>query len=101
MIVTPVIERHNMMIYHRIFTHRELEIMKMIIEQKTAQEIATIFYKSKRTIDGNRASIQKKMGVKSIQGIVAYAIAAELFTITFKDPKFKGYPKKAQIVTIT
>ena len=57
------------------FSDRELDIIRLICEEKTSREIAEALYLSKRTIDGYRTQIMEKIGVKGLVGIINYAIA--------------------------
>ncbi len=52
----------------------ELEVITLIYEEKTTSEIGIILGKSPRTIEGARSKIIKKIGCRSIVGIVKYAI---------------------------
>ncbi|GEM_PF-1635837 len=56
-------------------TKRDIEIIKLIYQEKTTQEIAEKLGKSKRTIDSYRLYIIKKIGCKNAVGIIKYAIA--------------------------
>lgn len=56
------------------FTEREIEIIKLICQQLTAQEIADKLYLSKRTVEGHRTKILEKMNVKNTAGVVIYAL---------------------------
>lgn len=64
-----------------LFSEKEKDIIRMVCEEKTSEEIAKILFMSKRTVDGFRARIVNKMNVKSLAGFAAYAIAHSLFTI--------------------
>jgi DNA-binding NarL/FixJ family response regulator len=57
-----------------IFTEREIEIIRLICQQLTAQEIADKLYLSKRTVEGHRTKILEKMNVKNTAGVVIYAL---------------------------
>jgi len=52
----------------------ELEIIKLIYQEKTSAEIAIDMGKSKKTIDNHRLFIIKKIGCKNVIGIVKYAL---------------------------
>ncbi len=56
------------------FTKIELDVMRLICEEKSALEISDDLFKSKRTIDGHRANIMRKIGAKNVTGIVMYAV---------------------------
>ena len=56
------------------FNDREIEIIKMICQQKTTQEIADKIYLSKRTVEGYRVKILEKMQAKNTVGVVIFAL---------------------------
>ena len=60
------------------FSRAEMQIIKFICEEKSATEIGVLLYRSKRTIDGYRSGIMKKIGAKNIVGIVMYAAKHKL-----------------------
>jgi DNA-binding NarL/FixJ family response regulator len=53
---------------------REVEVLKLICEENTAAEIAGKIFLSARTVEGIRASMMQKIGVKNIAGLVIYAV---------------------------
>jgi len=55
-------------------TPRELEILKLIAEEKTNQEIADSLFISIRTVDTHRRNLLEKLQVKNTVGLVRYAI---------------------------
>ncbi|HUQ67607.1 MAG TPA: response regulator transcription factor [Flavitalea sp.] len=63
------------------FTEREVDIIRMICEEKTSKEIGDRLNMSSRTAEEYRQRIREKMKVKSTAGIVIYAIKNELFMI--------------------
>lgn len=58
---------------------REITILKLICEEKSSVEIAEILEISLRTVDGHRNSLLHKTGVKTIAGLVIYAIQNNYF----------------------
>jgi DNA-binding NarL/FixJ family response regulator len=56
------------------FNDREKEIIKMICQQKTTQEIADKIYLSKRTVEGYRVKILEKIQAKNTVGVVIFAL---------------------------
>jgi DNA-binding NarL/FixJ family response regulator len=60
------------------FSRVEMQIIKFICEEKSATEIGVLLYRSKRTIDGYRSGIMKKIGAKNVVGIVMYAAKHKL-----------------------
>jgi two-component system, NarL family, response regulator DegU len=67
--------------YDSLFTEREIEILKLICEELTNQEIADKLNVSKRTIDGHRTSLFEKSGVKNTAGLVIYAVKNGVYKI--------------------
>lgn len=55
-------------------SHRELEVLEKIGAGKTTKEIAFDFGLSPRTVDIHRASIKKKLDLKSSAEIMAFAV---------------------------
>ena len=55
-------------------TPRELEILKLIAEEKSNQEIADSLFISIRTVDTHRRNLLEKLQVKNTAGLVRYAI---------------------------
>lgn len=64
-----------------IFSEKEKEIIRMICEEKTTKEIAGRLYMGSRTVEGYRIKILEKMQVRSVAGIVIYAIKHKLFNV--------------------
>lgn len=62
-------------------TAREQEILQLICEQYTANEIADKLFISRRTVEGHRNNLLTKLNCKNIAGLVAYAVQHELVTI--------------------
>lgn len=56
------------------FSKREFEVLQLICEGYTNQEIAEKLFISQRTVDGHRANIIAKAGVKNTAHLVTYAI---------------------------
>ncbi|WP_066759131.1 response regulator transcription factor [Crocinitomix algicola] len=55
-------------------TRRELEVLRLIANEYTNEEIAKKFELSKRTIDSHRQNILSKLQVKNTAGLIKYAI---------------------------
>ena len=53
---------------------REREVLKLIAEGKSSKEIGKLLFISTRTVEHHRASIMKKLKLKSIADLVKYAI---------------------------
>lgn len=55
-------------------TVRESEILKLICKEFTTAEIAKTVFLSPRTVDGIRAKLMDKIGVKNAVGLMRYAL---------------------------
>jgi DNA-binding NarL/FixJ family response regulator len=55
-------------------TRREIDVLRMIANEYTNDEIAKKFDLSKRTIDSHRQNILSKLQVKNTAGLIKYAI---------------------------
>jgi DNA-binding NarL/FixJ family response regulator len=60
--------------YLPTLTRREKEVLTLIIEEKTTQEIANILFISTNTVETHRMNLIQKMGVKNVAGLVRVAI---------------------------
>src|SRR6478752_3335300 len=56
------------------FNDRETDIIKLICQQFTAQEIGDKLFLSKRTVEGYRTKILEKINAKNTAGVVIYAL---------------------------
>lgn len=61
-------------------TDRELEVLKLIVNENTNQEIAEKLFVSVRTVDAHRRNLLQKTGAKNTAGLVKYAINNDLFS---------------------
>jgi len=55
-------------------TKREMEVLKLIAEEKDNREIAEILFISIRTVDTHRRNILQKLDVRNTAGLIKYAI---------------------------
>lgn len=55
-------------------TQREKEIIRLIAQEKTNQEIAAELFVSVETVKSHRKNLMTKLNVKSIAGLVKYAV---------------------------
>jgi len=60
------------------FNEKELKILKLICEDKTTEEISEDVFLSPRTIETIRQNMKSKVGVKTIAGLVMYAMRNKL-----------------------
>lgn len=64
-----------------IFTTREKEVLELICQQKTAQEIADLLFITKRTVEGHKNNLLSKVGVKNTAGLIIYAIKEKIVDV--------------------
>ncbi len=62
-------------------THRELEVLQMIVDGKSNKEIATALDLSANTIAVHRANIMNSLGIHKTAELVVYAIRAGLVNV--------------------
>lgn len=61
-------------------TDRELEILQLIVQELSSEEIADKLFISRRTVDTHRKHILKKTASKTIVGLIKFAFRNELVT---------------------
>jgi DNA-binding NarL/FixJ family response regulator len=62
-------------------TNREREILQMIAEGNTNQQIAQKLFISVRTVEFHRANLTEKIGVRDTAGLVKYAIQRRIVNL--------------------
>lgn len=63
------------------FTDRQLQFLKLVCSDDTYHEIADKMCVSKRTVDGYRDELLKKLKLKSRTGLVLYSIKNKIVKI--------------------
>jgi len=63
-----------------VLSRREVEIIKLITQEYSNEDIATYLAISKRTVETHRKNIFKKTKVKSVVGLVMLAIKSKLIS---------------------
>jgi DNA-binding NarL/FixJ family response regulator len=58
----------------QLITRREKEILKLILEENTNQEIANKLFLSLRTVENHRNNLLQKLNVKNTAGLVKVAL---------------------------
>lgn len=61
-------------------SQRELEVLRLICQQKTSKEIGEQLFISSRTVDGHKNNLFAKTGAKNMAGLVIYAIQNQLIS---------------------
>ena len=79
-IMAPVQGKHSRDLQVEI-TNREKEVLQLICEEYTTQEIADRLYLSVRTVDGHRNNLLSKLGCRNTAGLVVYALQNGLVKI--------------------
>lgn len=64
-----------------MFSENEIEVMKLICQQKSSKQIAPMLGLSLRSVESCRERIMEKTGSQNIAGIVIYAIKNGFFRI--------------------
>ncbi|MDX2362284.1 MAG: response regulator transcription factor [Crocinitomicaceae bacterium] len=64
------------------FSDIEMDVIKLICKEYSTNEIALKLHKSKRTIDGHRQNVMRRVGAKNATGVVMYAVKHDLIDIT-------------------
>ncbi|MEO5650033.1 MAG: response regulator transcription factor [Ginsengibacter sp.] len=67
-----------------LFSEKEKEIIRLICQEKSSEEISQTLLISKRTVDGLRARILSKMNVKTMAGVAIYAIKNAIYFLDEK-----------------
>ena len=62
-------------------TGRECEVLQLICEENTTDEIAEKLFISPRTVEGHRNNLLEKLGCKNVAGLVVYAVHHQLVRI--------------------
>jgi len=57
-----------------LLSDREIDVLKLICQQKTAKEIGDQLFITQRTAEGHKNNLFAKTGAKNIAGLVIYAI---------------------------
>ncbi|MPS74880.1 MAG: response regulator transcription factor [Chryseobacterium sp.] len=65
-------------------TNREIDVVKLICQEKTNQEIADVLFLSPRTVESHRQRILDKIGAKNTVGIVIYAVINNIHSVSIK-----------------
>ena len=64
-----------------ILTHRETEVVRLLVGGKSTKEIAAESNRSVKTVEQQRETIKIKLGVKSLQELVLYAVKHGMIAI--------------------
>lgn len=64
-----------------ILSDREIDVLRLICQQKTAKEIGDMLFITQRTAEGHKNNLFAKTGAKNIAGLVIYAIQQSIINI--------------------
>lgn len=64
-----------------ILTEREIQIVKLLCQQKTAKEIGDLLFITQRTVEGHKNNIFSKVGVRNMTGLIVYALQQHIVTL--------------------
>lgn len=62
-------------------TKREIEVLRLICQERTNQEMADTLFVSVKTIEGHRDRIRYKTNTKNVAGMVLFAIKNGIFEV--------------------
>ncbi len=68
------VKGHNTLKDNFTLTHREKEVLQLIAEGNTNQQVAEKLFISARTVEFHRANIMHKLNLHDVAGLVKYAI---------------------------
>lgn len=60
---------------------REVEVLQLICQQKTSEEIGEELFISTKTVNGHRNNLLKKTGTRNVVGLVIYAVKHRLIDL--------------------
>ena len=69
-------------------SEREIEVLQLICQQKTSQEISEKLHVTKSTVEGHKRSIFAKTNTKNIAGLVIFAVQNEIVDINNLNVEF-------------
>ncbi len=64
-----------------LLTAREREVLKLIAEGNTNQEIADVLCLSRKTVESHRANIMRKLDLHDVTELVKYALRTGLIRL--------------------
>jgi two-component system response regulator NreC len=64
-----------------LLSKREVEVLKLICQQLTAEEIGKKLFISTKTVNGHRSHLLQKTGSKNVTGLVIYAVKHQIIEL--------------------
>jgi DNA-binding NarL/FixJ family response regulator len=80
--IFPEEEHLRLIVANTGFSAKEIEIIKLICQQKTAREISGQVYLAERTVEQYRSNISKKIGARNVAGIIRFALQNHIIDLT-------------------
>ena len=77
-VLSAVEEETVVDIHHQTLTERELEVLVLIAQEYSSQQIADKLFISLNTVESHRKNIFRKLNIKNIAGIMRYALQHKL-----------------------
>lgn len=65
----------------KFLTERELEVLRLICDEFSSQQIAERLFISKRTVDTHRQNIMDKINEKTVVGLIKFAIRNDIVKV--------------------
>lgn len=66
---------------YTLLTHREREVLQLVVEGKTSSQIAEILYVSVKTVETHRTQLMHKLKINNLADLVKYAIKEGITSI--------------------
>ncbi len=63
-------------------TKREIEVLQLVCQQMTTEEIAETLFISMKTVNGHRNNLLGKTGSRNVAGLVLYALKHEIVSLS-------------------
>ena len=61
------------------FTSRELDVLQLILEERTTSEIAEKLHISPFTVEGHRKNLMQKTNSKNVVGLIKFSLLNNIF----------------------
>lgn len=71
-------EENTIELQHQTLTERELEVLVLIAQEYSSQQIANKLFISLNTVESHRKNIFRKLNIKNLAGIIRYALQHRL-----------------------
>ena len=64
-----------------VLTEREADIVRLVVEGKTAKEMAKLLFISPRTVENHKQAILQKLGLRKTSELITYAITHQIVEV--------------------